>query len=82
MHYQKTRSKVKQCTGRVTTLAPLRSLNYNHLRKSTHIVSKYHQCRTPVQSFTNLSKYLIPEIDYSNGRVLNPKIRQNAQFSK
>ena len=31
---------------------PLHSFNHNHLRKSTHIASKYYQCRTPVPNAT------------------------------
>ena len=48
---------------------PVHNLNYKHVRKSTHVALKYHQCRTPVPNFINPSYYLIPENGYSNGRV-------------
>ena len=54
---------------------PLHNLKYKYLRKSAHIASKYHQCRTPVENFMNLSQYFVPKNDYSIGHVWNVKIR-------
>ena len=63
-------------TGWETTLGPpLHSLNYKHIRKSTHIASNDNQCGTPVPNFMNLSWYLIPENYFSNRCVWNLKIR-------
>ena len=39
---------------------PLHSLNYKHIRKSTHIASKYHHCRPSVPNFRSVSLLVWP----------------------
>ena len=40
---------------------PHHSLNYNNLKKSTLIKSKYDQCPTLLPNFRNLNHYMMPE---------------------
>ena len=59
---------------------PHHSLNYNNLKKSTLIKSKYDQCPTLLPNFRNLNHYMMPENFHSFVRFWTLKILRKMLF--